>query len=46
MIVENLNIVKRHTRPRPIKNASRMGGQQVAPGGIIEKAGAAAGRRA
>ncbi len=38
VIVENLNIVKRHTRPRPIKDSSRMGGPQVAPGGIIEKA--------
>jgi large subunit ribosomal protein L24 len=38
VIVENLNIVKRHQRPRPIKDSSRMGGQQVAPGGIIEKA--------
>jgi large subunit ribosomal protein L24 len=38
VIVENLNLVKRATRPRPLKDASRMGGQQVAPGGIIEKA--------
>jgi len=37
-IVENLNIVKRHTRPRPIKDSSRMGGPQIQPGGIIEKA--------
>ncbi len=38
VIVENLNIVKRHTKPRPIRDASRMGGQQIAPGGVIEKA--------
>ena len=38
VIVENLNIVKRHTRPRPIRNASRMGGPQIEPGGVIEKA--------
>ena len=38
VIVENLNIVKRHTRPKPIQNSSRMGGQQVTPGGVIEKA--------
>ena len=38
VIVENLNTVKRHTRPRPLKDSSRMGGQQVEPGGIIEKA--------
>ena len=38
VIVENLNIVKRHTKPKPIKDSSRMGGQQIAPGGVIEKA--------
>ena len=38
VIVENLNVVKRHTRPRPLKDSSRMGGPQMAPGGIIEKA--------
>ena len=38
VIVENLNIVKRHQRPRPIKDSSRMGGALVAPGGILEKA--------
>ena len=31
VLVENLNIVKRHRRPRPLKDASRMGGQQVEP---------------
>jgi large subunit ribosomal protein L24 len=38
VIVENINMVKRHQRPRPIQNASRMGGPQIIPGGIIEKA--------
>jgi large subunit ribosomal protein L24 len=38
VIVENLNMIKRHSRPKPIKNPSRMGGQQVTPGGVIEKA--------
>jgi large subunit ribosomal protein L24 len=38
VIVENLNVVKRHTKPRPIKDSSRMGGQTVTPGGVIEKA--------
>jgi large subunit ribosomal protein L24 len=38
VVVENLNLVKRHTKPRPIQNASRMGGPQIIPGGIIEKA--------
>jgi large subunit ribosomal protein L24 len=37
VVVENLNLIKRHTRPRPIQNASRMGGPQMDPGGIIEK---------
>ena len=38
VIVENLNVVKRHTKPRPIREASRMGGAQIIPGGVIEKA--------
>ncbi|MBV8258921.1 MAG: 50S ribosomal protein L24 [Actinobacteria bacterium] len=37
VLVENVNVVKRHQRPRPIQNASRMGGPQIIPGGIIEK---------
>jgi large subunit ribosomal protein L24 len=40
VIVENLNVVKRHTKPRPIRDASRMGGQQMTPGGIMERASA------
>jgi large subunit ribosomal protein L24 len=38
VIVENLNLVKRHTKPRPIRDSSRMGGTQITPGGIVEKA--------
>ena len=38
VIVENLNVVKRHTKPRPIKDSNRMGGQTIQPGGVIEKA--------
>jgi large subunit ribosomal protein L24 len=38
VVVENLNIQKRHTRPRPIRDANRMGGTQMTPGGVIEKA--------
>jgi len=38
VVVENLNMIKRHTRPRPMKNPSRMGQSQIAPGGVIEKA--------
>ncbi len=37
VLVENVNMVKRHQRPRPIQNASRMGGPSIIPGGIIEK---------
>ena len=37
VIVENLNVAKRHQRPRPIRDANRMGGTQMAPGGIIDK---------
>src|SRR5215510_14282933 len=37
VIVENLNTVKRHTKPRPMRDASRMGGAQMTPGGIIDK---------
>jgi large subunit ribosomal protein L24 len=37
VVVENLNQVKRHQRPRPVRDASRMGGTQIIPGGIIEK---------
>jgi len=37
VIVENLNLVKRHRKPAPIRDSSRMGGAQMTPGGIIEK---------
>ena len=37
VIVEGLNIVKRHTKPRPIRDSSRMGGAPMAPGGVIDK---------
>jgi len=37
VIVENLNVAKRHTRPRPIRDSSRMGGAQIVPGGILDK---------
>jgi large subunit ribosomal protein L24 len=38
VLVENLNMIKRHTRPRPMSNPSRMGQQSIQPGGVIEKA--------
>ena len=37
VVVENLNIVKRHTKPRPMKDPSRMGRTQIRPGGVIDK---------
>ena len=37
VIVENLNVAKRHTRPKPLRDSSRMGGTQMTPGGVIEK---------
>ena len=37
VIVENLNTAKRHTKPRPIRDTSRMGGANIIPGGIIDK---------
>jgi len=40
VIVENLNIVKRHMRPQPMRDSSRMGGAAMTPGGVIEKASA------
>jgi large subunit ribosomal protein L24 len=37
VIVENLNTAKRHTKPRPVRDTSRMGGASIIPGGIVEK---------
>jgi len=34
VLVEKLNMIKRHTKPRPAPRAS---GQQVIPGGVIER---------
>jgi large subunit ribosomal protein L24 len=36
VIVENLNLVKEHRRPKPMKDASRMGTPQIRPGGIYD----------
>jgi large subunit ribosomal protein L24 len=36
VVVENINVVKRHRRPRPIQNTTGMGGPSMVPGGIIE----------
>ena len=37
VIVENLNIGKRHTKPRPMRDANRMGGTTMMPGGVIDR---------
>ena len=37
VIVENLNLGKRHTKPRPIRDSTRMGGATIVPGGIVAK---------
>jgi large subunit ribosomal protein L24 len=37
VIVENLNVAKRHTKPRPIRDTTRMGGASIIPGGIIDR---------
>ena len=38
VIVENLNMVKEHRRPKPMKNPSRMGQTQIQPGGVFDVA--------
>jgi large subunit ribosomal protein L24 len=40
VIVENLNVVKKHRRPRPMKDSSRMGQTQIQPGGVFDIAAA------
>ena len=40
--VENLNLMTKHQKPRPIRDAGRMGGTQIAPGGRVERAAAVA----
>ncbi len=37
VVVENLNVVTKHQKPRPIRDANRMGGTQIAPGGRVER---------
>src|SRR4051812_41975936 len=39
-VVENLNLMKKHQKPRPIRDANPMGGTQIAPGGIIDPSAA------
>jgi large subunit ribosomal protein L24 len=37
VIVENLNIGHHHQKPQPLRDASRVGGAAMSPGGIISK---------
>src|SRR5688500_8362747 len=37
VIVEDLNVAKRHTKPRPSRDSSRVGRAQSGPGGILDK---------
>ena len=36
VLVENLNVVKKHRKPRPMKDSSRMGQTQIQPGGVFD----------
>jgi large subunit ribosomal protein L24 len=38
VIVENLGVVKKHRRPRAMRDSSRMGQPQVQPGGVFDVA--------
>src|SRR5918998_4444576 len=36
VIVENLNVVKKHRRPRALRDSGRMGEPQIQPGGVFD----------
>jgi large subunit ribosomal protein L24 len=36
VLVENLNVAKRHQKPRPVRDARQMGGAGMTPGGIVD----------
>jgi large subunit ribosomal protein L24 len=38
VLVENINVVKKHRKPRPMKDSSRMGQTQIQPGGVFDLA--------
>ena len=38
VVVENLNVVKRHRRARPLRDSGRMGQPQIQPGGVFDLA--------
>ena len=37
VVVENLNVAKRHTKPRPVRNTNQMGAAPMTPGGILDR---------
>ena len=37
VLVENLNVARRHTKPKPMRDTSRMGGPSMIPGGILDR---------
>jgi len=36
VVVENLNVMKKHQRPRPVRGTGRMGAPTIMPGGVME----------
>jgi large subunit ribosomal protein L24 len=36
IVVENLNVMKKHQRPRPVRGTGRMGAPTIMPGGVME----------
>jgi large subunit ribosomal protein L24 len=40
VLVENLNVARRHTKPKPMRDRSGMGAASMIPGGIQERAAA------
>jgi large subunit ribosomal protein L24 len=36
VVVENINVIKRHRRPKPIQSTAGVGGAAMIPGGIID----------
>src|SRR4029077_19414150 len=37
LVVDKVNMVKRHTKPRPAPRSSSVGGGSIIPGGVIER---------
>ena len=37
VLIENLNVARRHQKPKPMRDTSRMGGPSMIPGGIMDR---------